>query len=239
MFLHGWGLGAPVFETFVPALSGQFAVVRSDLPGYGGTACVEPYTLERIAATVAARVDGACHVVGWSLGAQVALTWALACPEQVQSLTLIGATPCFASRPDWDAAMPLPLLGAFRTRLRDDPAATLQRFALLQTRGDAAAKEVNRSLRGVLARQAAPAPAALDAGLQILEECDLRPWLCKVGQPCQIVHGEQDALVPLAAARFLAATLPRSRLATIPDAGHAPFVSRSAQVAALVAEHSQ
>jgi pimeloyl-[acyl-carrier protein] methyl ester esterase len=78
---------------------------------------------------------------------------------------------------------------------------------------------------------------ALRGGLDILEHEDLRPALAEVMQPVLVVHGAEDQLVPLAAARHLALALPRARLEVIDGTAHAPFVSDPYAVAELVSEH--
>jgi pimeloyl-[acyl-carrier protein] methyl ester esterase len=45
-----------------------------------------------------------------------------------------------------------------------------------------------------------------------------------------VIHGECDTLAPLAAAVFLAKTLPAASLLTLAGAAHAPFVSQPAAV---------
>ena len=192
----------------------------------------EPYTLERLAAEVAERAPRRCLVVGWSLGAQVALRWARARPRQVEKLALIGATPCFVQRADWTCAMPQPTFDAFAVGLARDPAATLTRFVSLQARGDAAAKAVTQRLRASVG--ACPDLPALRAGLTLLRETDLRDSVRTIAQPALVIHGDRDELAPLAAAEALAGSLPGGSLAVVGGAAHAPFVSSPARVARLI-----
>jgi pimeloyl-[acyl-carrier protein] methyl ester esterase len=56
-----------------------------------------------------------------------------------------------------------------------------------------------------------------------------------VAGPVLVIHGEADAICPVAAGRALAAALPAARLVTLPGAGHACFVGREAEVAGLLA----
>ena len=46
------------------------------------------------------------------------------------------------------------------------------------------------------------------------------------------INGERDPICPGDAGRALAAAIPGARLALVPGAGHAPFLSRPAEVAA-------
>ncbi len=57
-----------------------------------------------------------------------------------------------------------------------------------------------------------------------------------IAQPSLLIHGEHDALMPIAAARRLAQALPRARLETLAGSGHALPLTRSADCAGLIAE---
>ncbi|HEV7803330.1 MAG TPA: alpha/beta hydrolase, partial [Burkholderiales bacterium] len=76
----------------------------------------------------------------------------------------------------------------------------------------------------------------LQRGLDVLIDTDLRAVLREIGTEALVIHGERDALVPLAAAEYLASRLPRGRLAIVPGAAHAPFVSDAQTVADLMVE---
>ena len=76
--------------------------------------------------------------------------------------------------------------------------------------------------------------ATLDAAIALYRlsgSIDLRADLPRITQPTLILHGELDALVPVAAARELADTLPNAKLIVLPGAGHVPTVTRPQEVA--------
>jgi pimeloyl-[acyl-carrier protein] methyl ester esterase len=50
----------------------------------------------------------------------------------------------------------------------------------------------------------------------------------------RLLHGAGDALMPLAAAQWLADALPDGRLSIFDDCGHAPFLSRPRDCAVLI-----
>lgn len=232
--LHGWGLGAAVFDALAARLAPHYAVRAFGLPGYDGTPACEPYTLDRLAQACAARAPAECLVVGWSLGAQVALAWAQAAPRQVERLALIGATPCFVQREGWTHGVESAVFRGFAEALSRDRAGTLARFISLQAQGDAALRRVSTDLRKALSARAAPEIEVLERGLQLLEHNDLRERLCAIAQRALVVHGGEDRLAPLAAARALAQALPLARLAVIEGAAHAPFISDAGRVSRLL-----
>lgn len=236
VMLHGWGAGAAVFDALREHCAAGREVRAFDLPGYGASQTCEPYTLEALANRVSAVAPPRCGVIGWSLGAQVALAWARARPEQVESLLLIGATPCFVQRDDWACAMEPAVFDGFEAALERDVAASLARFCALQAHGGDAARTTSRRLRAALDSSGAPDMGALKGGLRILRERDLRADLATIAQRALVVHGACDELVPAPAAAFLARALPRAGLARIPGAAHAPFVSAPQRVGALLQE---
>lgn len=234
VLLHGWGMNASIWDGLARELAAQFRVHAVDLPGYGGSASCDPCTLEHMAALLARQMPRRSLVCGWSLGGQLALTWAALAPQQVPRLALIATTPCFTRRADWPHAIEADVLHAFAEELRTDYAATLKRFLSLQARGDAQARQVAQRLRASVLARAAPDPAALGRGLDILLNADLRDRLAAVGQPALVVHGDRDLLTPLAAGEYLSRILPRARLVRLHGAAHAPFVSDPHAVGSLL-----
>lgn len=224
--LHGWGLHGGIWSPLGAALDAR-PVLAPDLPGYGGRPLVSPYTAEVLAEALAAQAPPACIVLGWSLGGMVALAWAALRPEQVRALVLVGTSPCFVQRADWDHGLAPEVLAGFARELAADHRATLLRFLALQARGGEASREVVARLRETLFARGVPDPAVLAAGLELLRGVDLRGLVPRVHVPALVVHGGHDTLCPPEAGRWLAAHLPGARLAVQERASHAPFLSHS------------
>jgi pimeloyl-[acyl-carrier protein] methyl ester esterase len=227
VLLHGWGMHAGIWTDLARELAPFFRVHAVDLPGYGSSATCDPYTLDQIAALLARQMPQRCLVCGWSLGGQVALAWAGLSPQQVERLALISTTPCFTRRSDWPHAMEEEVLHAFAQALRTDYAGTLKRFLSLQAAGDAHARQVAQRLKENLFARGDADTGALDQGLAILLNADLRNRLSAVEQPTLVVHGDCDTLTPLAAGEYLSRSLANARLIRLRGAAHAPFVSDS------------
>jgi pimeloyl-[acyl-carrier protein] methyl ester esterase len=236
VLLHGWGMSPALFDALAARLAPYYTVIALPLPGYGAAPACEPYTLENLAAHVAARAPERCVVAGWSLGGQVALEWARRAPGQVRAAALIATTPSFVARRGWTAAVEAPVLQAFAQRLRHDRAATMRRFASLQAQGDAELKTVMRSLRDAVLAQARVSTDTLEKGLNVLLEADLRDVLEDVAQPVLVVHGDRDALTPISAGEYLASRVRDGRLCVVPGAAHAPLVTHAATIGAAMRE---
>ena len=234
VLLHGWASHPHVFRGLARALEKQFRVQVMALPGHADAATCTPYTLERIADALAESAPKPCSVVGWSLGAQAALTWAQRAPKQVQSLALIAATPCFTQHTDWPHATAPAVMRQFTAQIKRDCPSVLRRFVALQSLHDTHAVSVAHKLRTALFTNPLPAQAVLEAGLEILRVADLRALLPAIQQPTLVVHGEHDAVTPCAAGEALSQALPNARFHKIAGAGHAPFLSNLNAVAALL-----
>jgi pimeloyl-[acyl-carrier protein] methyl ester esterase len=239
VLLHGWGMSAAVFDGLRRELPAAIRTHALDLPGYGGRASPETYALHELARPLANAAPPCCVVLGWSLGALVALAWALEAPEQVQKLVIIAGTPCFVRRTDWPCAMDADVFTSFAQELESERPRTLRRFAALQAHGDENAREVVRVLAAASSDTSHSIDGVLEAGLLALKENDLRPSLQNVAQPTLVIHGARDEIVPLGAAEYLAAALRGARLETLRGAAHAPFVSEPRRVAECIGDFLQ
>jgi pimeloyl-[acyl-carrier protein] methyl ester esterase len=230
--LHGWSRSGADFAGLAARLSPRHRVVRLDLRGHGASD-PGPFTLPALAGDVAGLAEtldlrGAL-LLGWSLGAQVALAALPRLGDRVGRLALVGATPRFTEGDGWPHGLPARAVAALAARLGRQPERTADRFledCFVPGELDPAARAALPGLR--------PDLACALAGLDLLAGTDLRAALPAVTHPALLLHGEADAIVPVGAARTLAALLPAARLVTFPATGHAPFLSREAEVAGLL-----
>lgn len=224
VLLHGWGLGQAVWSPCLPALAETVSPHLADLPGYGEVPN-NGKTFKEAAQALADNLPPGATLCGWSLGAQLALQAAHLAPTRVGRLILVGATPCFAQRDDWPEAQPPALLDDFATAVAADAKATLQRFVAVANQGDAKARGIGREIARTVFTAPLPSTATLLAGLAWLRDIDLRDIVTEITCPVLLLHGENDPLMPLAAARWLATHLPQASLDVFPGAAHAPFLN--------------
>lgn len=236
VLLHGWGMHGGIWEGARERLAQDFRLHIVDLPGYGESPTCQPYTLEHVAEILINAFPDKVNVCGWSLGGQVALNWAMHAPDQIERLVLVGATPCFTNNSDWDKGISGAVFDAFAQNLQTDYEATLKRFLSLQARTGEDARQVIAHLRATLFTRGRPAMDALQAGLRILQESDLREHIAVIRQRVLLIHGEHDTLAPVAAAHWMHATLPLAQLAVVPGSAHAPFLSHRQEFEKLMSD---
>lgn len=230
VLIHGWGMHSGVWQPLVKKLSKYFCVHLVDLPGMGLSQAIEPYHLHAVAEKVAEVIPAQVDVVGWSLGAQVAMRLAILQPERVRRLVLVGATPCFVNsaefdnRVEWQYGVDGDVFYNFAAQVKQDYQATLMKFLSLQCMGSNDRSTI-KLLRQSFAERPTPTGNTLQNALRILMETDMRDEIEFIRKPVLLVHGDRDTLAPVQAAHWMSKHLMFGRLRVIAGASHAPFLS--------------
>ncbi|MBU3671508.1 MAG: alpha/beta fold hydrolase [Sinobacteraceae bacterium] len=248
VMLHGWALNLRVFDDLVERLRTEPLapyrdILRLDLPGHGRAA--EPASLyggdaegawdiDAVARHLLAQLPPRCALLGWSLGAKLALHIAAIEPARIERLALLCATPRFAQADDWPHGTPAHVLSAFAQHLQRDYRRTVREFLELQVRGSANADTALAALQSALLAQGECPPEVLQRSARLLHAVDQRPRLGDVRAPTLVIAGEYDRLVHPRASQALAELLPDARFVQIAKAGHAPFLSHPIEVIAAL-----
>lgn len=203
LLLHGSPGSSREVVPLLERLGGSMTVIAPDMPGFGASSREAPdYSVRAHAGYVLGLMDElgieSAHLVGFSMGGGVALELIDAAPERARSLTLLAA------------------IGVEELELLGDH--TLNRgIHELQLAG----------LRAV--RWGVPHFGALDRTMLTVEyarnfadtdQRRLRPILEELRLPTLVLHGENDFLVPVAAAREHARIVPQARLVIYPPPAH-------------------
>lgn len=225
VLLHGWGLHSGLWQTVVEPLSRNYCLHLVDLPGHGQSPRMGELTLASLVEELETLFPRPVSVMGWSLGGLFALKWAHLYPSKIEKLVFVASSPCFRRRKDWPCAMEDDVLDKFAESLKADYRGTLSRFLALQAMGDEFARGLLRQMQSELFVRGEPDLAALEDGLNLLRDVDLRTDVAQLQQPALLLFGGRDRLVPPAVARWLADSIPSSRLELFPTSAHAPHWS--------------
>ena len=226
VLLHGWGMNADVWEDVVADLAINFRVSIVDLPGHGRSIdVVEDYSLGNLARQVMDVIQKDSILVGWSLGGLVATQITLDYPGLIKKLVLVASAPQFVKDDSWPDGMEAEVLDSFAGDMQEDYRNTIKRFIAIQAMGSDNAREEQRILRDRVFRHGHPQLSALEGGLKLLHDVNLRPRLSEILCPTLLITGEHDSLFRRKAAEQTHRLIQDSRLRVIKGAGHAPFLS--------------
>lgn len=223
--LHGWGLNGAVWDSLRALLAARFTLHIIDLPGHGYSSTA-PFTgLEAAADAIVEALPARTHMLGWSLGGQVALSIAQRHAVCIDKLVLVATTPRFVESTDWPYGKKAHVLDDFAARLANNYAATIRGFLALQTLNQPNARAVIADLQTAMSARGEPSAAALQAGLEVLRASDLRNVVAAIRHPAIVIQGDHDALTAERAAHWLAEHLPNAKYALLEHAAHTPFLS--------------
>jgi len=243
VLLHGAGPGVSGWSNFhgnLGALAGQFRVLVVDLPGFGGSGKPDfDRPFPQVAADAVARLlDGLgiarAHLLGNSMGAFVAVELALARPELVDRLVLMGFGGVAPN-----VLAPLPSEGGRRAReFTSAPSrpALLAWLAAMVERHDVLTDElVEERWRNATAPGAVEQLAAVRASMA---GGDVPRWalIGRVRRPVLLLWGRDDRMVPWEHALLPLRQLPDVELRVLSGCGHWVQVERKAEFERLVCE---
>lgn len=173
------------------------------------------------------------HVIGWSMGGQLALRAIAAGVLRPKHLTLLGTPYQFLSAGHIKGMDPL-TFNQFRENYIANPGRTKTRFHGLVAKGD---------------RDFARVMGMLGHHPQVEHTVRWLPWLDALAAaqltylpldhapPTLIIHGMNDAIVPYTQAQLLADKLPHAAIELWPEVGHAPHAHDAARLRASIHAH--
>jgi len=231
VLLHGFTHTGRSWDAVVAALGERYRPLTPDLRGHGSASDATPATLTAVLSDLDALAEGRFALVGYSMGGRLALHYALARPERVARLVLIGSSPGIADGRERVARLEADERLAQEIE-RLPVAEFADRWALTPTLAGQPPEVAARARADRLRNT----PRGLARALRGLGTGALEPlWhrLSGVQAPVMLIVGERDRKFAQIARRMEKA-LPHGRVEVVPGAGHAVHLERPGTVAALI-----
>ncbi|KAA0253783.1 MAG: alpha/beta fold hydrolase [Acidobacteria bacterium] len=231
VLIHDGIVHAAGWDDVLPSLSSQYEVIRYDRRGYGrSTAPSAPYSnLEDLEALLRHLGLARVHLVGSSSGGGLAIDYALAHPEGVASLTLVGAvvsgfpyTRHMANRG-----------GHLTAAATTDPAEERRYWSLVDPYFVApASKAAHERVAALL--EAFPQNLGRERERFARRPPPALPRLGSIRVPALVLAGEHDIPDVHAHAGAIAAGIPNARRDVVADSGHVPYLEQPEELATRV-----
>jgi len=235
VLVHGFGGDLEGWLFSQDAFAAEHTVYAVDLPGHGESSkAVGEGSLSDLASALEEFLDlhghPRVHLVGHSLGGAVSASVALARPERIASLTLLGSAGLGPEINDeyvegFVHASTRRELKPILELLFADPGLVTRKLVDEVLR--------NRRLDGAQDALSAIASRLFPGGHQTI---DLSAGLAGLGLPLLVIWGERDRIIP---AEHAANAPQTATVKVIPSAGHSPHIEAAREVNRLIGEHIQ
>ncbi|MCL2145662.1 MAG: alpha/beta hydrolase [Methanomassiliicoccaceae archaeon] len=214
------GLGGDVsfWKGMVPLLSDRFMVITFDNRGSGLTEYPdESFDVGTLADDIVLLLDRLsipkAHILGWSMGGNVAQEIALSHPDRVASLTLVST---YMRRPSRSSYIMNAMVGSVQSggdliylfTVMQSLCMTEEAFRKMEEKGICTPWRLNSSLNGFLYQLAA------------VDGFDSRPRAKGIQAPTRVIHGKADIMVPSSMGEELAAEIEGADFVLIDGGGH-------------------
>lgn len=220
VLLHGIGGGHLAFAPQVETLaSSGYRAIAWDMPGYGHSAPIEPYTFKGLAESCVKLIEtlkcDSVTLVGHSMGGMVAQEVVARRPDLVNKLVLCGTSASFG-KPDGDwqqqyvAQRTAPL----------DAGQTMAQIAEVLVPQMVGPGSLPEGVKLATHCMSCVPPATYRRALAALVTFDRRANLPHIDVPTLVIAGEHDRNAPPAMMKKMAGHIPRSRFIEMRGIGH-------------------
>jgi 2-succinyl-6-hydroxy-2,4-cyclohexadiene-1-carboxylate synthase len=235
LLLHGFTHTGASWQSVIAELPESYRAIAPDIRGHGSASAARPVTLSAVLDDLEALLSGRCKdavtLAGYSMGGRIALHAALAMPERVLRLVLIGASPGIAE--DAGRALRRAEDEALAARLQ---AMTIEEFAAEWARTPVLANQPEPVRQAVHADRLRSTPSGLAAALRGLGTGALPSLWDRLGElqmPVTLIAGRRDAKFTAIAAE-MAARIPHGGVEVLAGIGHACHLEAPQAVASVL-----
>ncbi len=235
LLIAGFACDNTIWSLVLPTLAAKCRVIVFDNRGTGRSAAPEgPYTIAQMAADAAGLLDhlglGQVHVMGHSMGGQVALELALAHPRRLRSLILLAS----AARCDERGKAIIEGWGDL-PRLVDAVSGARLSLPWVYTNAFYSRPGAVQELIGYIAANPFPPdPRGVYHQSRAISSYAPSGSLDRIACPTLVLAASEDILLPVAFSQELVREIPGAELVVVPHTGHCCMVETPDAVAAAV-----
>jgi pimeloyl-ACP methyl ester carboxylesterase len=218
VLIHGYPLDHSIWDEVAQLLEGDFDVITPDLRGFGESGVIEAdHSIIGYASDIAGLLEHfkvrKAVLVGHSMGGYVALAFAREFPERVSGLGLVSSQSL--------SDTPERKQGRYATA-KQVLAEGVRTVAEEMTPKLSADAGVQAYVRALISKQQ---PLAIASALEAMaDRPDSTDILKAFRFPVLIVHGADDALIPVERGRSMKLDLPSAHYVELPTLGHMPMM---------------
>jgi 2-succinyl-6-hydroxy-2,4-cyclohexadiene-1-carboxylate synthase len=223
VLLHGFTNSGASWQPVISGLGQRYRALAPDIRGHASASAADPVTLDAVLADLGEHTDREFTLAGYSQGGRIALHAAVAMPDRVSRLVLVGASPGLADEAERTAR-----------RLADErlagriEAMTIEEFAAEWAQSPVLSGVAPEVAAASHADRLLSTPMGLAAALRGLGTGALPSlWdhLPELRMPVTLVAGERDTKFT-ATAYEMAASIPNATVTIVAGAGHAVHLER-------------
>lgn len=235
VLLHGWCMSSKVWKYQFDDLSSSMRLIAPDLRGHGRSQGVSGgLNFESFAADLVdlcAALDlTKVLLVGWSMGAQIALQSYAQLTDRLSGMVLVSATPRFTASDDFPHALACNEANGMRLKVQRNAQRALEGFySRLFAEGELDGHPSGAEIKQLLSSIPPPDTDAMLEALDALARADMRELLAAITIPTLIMNGAQDRICLPQASRYLKEHIPGAGQIIFHDCGHAPFLTQCHQ----------
>jgi pimeloyl-ACP methyl ester carboxylesterase len=226
VLLHGIFAEKDHWVDFARPLTGRYRVIAPDLPGFGESGRLPNQTYDYAAQTVRLKewLDALgldrVHLAGNSMGGTIAVLFAIAYPQRVASVALIGAP--HGIRSPQPSAMDRLIDVGKAPLVAHDAAEFRQMMDLVFAKPPFLPYPILHATQQTALRNADSNMRLWRAQLKDRYLLDAR--ITEVQRPTLILWGEKDQVFDASGAQVLRSRMQAARIEVLPDLGHLPMM---------------
>ena len=215
VLLHGWAFNSDIFQSLIDKYKANYRITVIDLPGHGRSGDIDG-NIESWCNELTKIIPEKSILLGWSLGGL--LSTYIASQIEISKLILVAATPCLINNENWNYGISSEVFDQFAINLKNDSTKSLKRFVSLQSKEKSQLQELYKSIQ-----KYPPSHSALNNGLEIIINSDLRDIYKDIAAPKTTILGSLDKLVPIKIKEWYEAVGSQT---SIIRSGHLPFIDK-------------